>query len=243
MAEREYIEPGKWTIEDIDALIRQAALIQHAGERIEFLSHAFLGIPYLANTLESGLAAEETFVINLAGVDCFTFIDYVEAMRLSASFDEFRENLKGIRYRGGAVAYERRNHFFTDWIEFNNSVTDATRAIGLDKTKTAGKELNRKADGTYYLPGIKPTQRDISYIPASLLDGNILSRMETGDYIGIYSELDGLDVSHVGIFIRLSDGLFMRHASSRREIRRVIDQDFAGYVKSRPGIIVLRPKG
>ena len=73
----------------------------------------------------------EVLTINLAGVDCFTLLDYVEAMRLSASFDDFKKNLKKIRYQSGIVDYQHRNHFFTDWIEFNSDlVADVTKQIG-----------------------------------------------------------------------------------------------------------------
>jgi hypothetical protein len=54
--------------------------------------------------------------------------------------------------------------------------------------------------------------------------------------------VQGLDVSHAGIFVRHEDALYLRHASSQYEYRRVIDQDFRGYIASKPGIIVFRPK-
>jgi hypothetical protein len=65
--------------------------------------------------------------------------------------------------------------------------------------------------------------------------------MRTGDYAGIYSETEGLDVSHVGIVIRKQDALFLRHASSALGAGAVIDQDFLEYMKGRPGLILLRP--
>jgi len=67
------------------------------------------------------------------------------------------------------------------------------------------------------------------------------SNMSTGDYAGIYSEMEGLDVSHVGIVIRKQDTLFLRHASSSTGAGAVIDQDFLEYVKGKAGLIVLRP--
>jgi len=70
-----------------------------AGERIAFLSDHFHGIPYLENTLVGGANTDEVFVVNLASVDCYTLIDYIEAMRLSSSFEDFVEFLKKIRYR------------------------------------------------------------------------------------------------------------------------------------------------
>jgi len=63
-----------------------------------------------------------------------TFIEYIEALRLSNSFEDFKENLKKVRYKSGEVAFENRNHFFTDWVEFNaNVIDDATKEIGSEK--------------------------------------------------------------------------------------------------------------
>ena len=66
--------------------------------------------------------------------------------------------------------------------------------------------------------------------------------MKTGDFVGIYSEIQGLDVSHVGI-ITIDDNIhYLRHASSAKEYKKVIDQDLKDYLSNKPGIIVLRPK-
>jgi hypothetical protein len=101
--------------------------------------------------------------------------------------------------------------------------------------------LNRRADGSFWLEGIEPQARTITFIPSAALDETVTSDLRTGDYAGIYSEKEGLDVSHVGIIIRQQDTLFLRHASSAPDARAVIDQDFLMYMKSRPGLIVLRP--
>lgn len=243
MTERESITTGNWKIEELDAFIKQAASAADAGERITFISKLFLGTGYRESTLIGDEIKAEVLVINLAGIDCFTFIDYVEAMRLSASFGGFKENLKKVRYRGGVVSFKGRNHFFSDWVEFNPGVvSDVTDDVGLGDIKTIRKVLNLKKDGTLFVPGIAPVEREIKYIPSSAIDEAKLTQLKNGDYIGIYSDLPGLDVSHVGILIREFGRLILRHASSKKEIRKVVDQDFMEYVKNKPGIIVLRAK-
>jgi len=234
---------GQWSVEILESLMKEAGSINDPGERIDFLSRRFLGTMYREYTLIGDQKREEVPVVNLEAVDCFTFIDYMEAMRLSSSFPEFSESLKKIRYRGGVVSFENRNHFFTDWVEFNRDhIGDITGAVGLRKTRKVLKALNQKENGTCFLPGIGPVRREIKYIPSSSLDNQMVGRLKTGDYIGIYSELDGLDASHVGIFIRMGRSLFLRHASSKKEIRQVVDQDFMEYARNNPGIIILRPK-
>jgi hypothetical protein len=148
-----------------------------------------------------------------------------------------------VRYRGGEISFKNRNHFFTDWCEFNsNFIDDVTVQIGSKKVRSIMKLLNQKEDGSYYLPGIQLKDRLITYLPVDMIDDSILSELRTGDYIGIYSEKQGLDVSHVGIFIKRENDIFLRHASSLKEYRKVVDQDFRDYVADKPGILVFRNK-
>jgi hypothetical protein len=74
------------------------------------------------------------------------------------------------------------------------------------------------------------------------MDDQVMERLHTGDYIGIYSKEDGLDVSHTGIIIREQGAVKLRHASSMKKHRKVVDEDFKEYLKAKPGIIVLRPR-
>lgn len=240
---KEFILLGKCTEDRLNEILFESSGIRETGKRIEFLSKQFIGTQYRESTLAGDINTPEVFTINLEGVDCFTFIDYIEAMRLSASFSEFKENLKKVRYQSAKVVFENRNHFFTDWIEFNSGlVDDITGRIGGEKTRMIIKTLNVKGDRTCFLEGIQPKQREIKYIPSGDIDGSIIDKLKTGDYIGIYSDAPGLDVSHAGIFIRDGDRIYLRHASSKKEYRKVIDEDFKVYISGKPGIIVLRPK-
>ena len=179
-------------------------------------------------------------MVDLGGVDCFTFIDYVEAMRISGSFSEFIANLQKIRYREGRVTFENRNHFFTDWREFNvGFVEDATGEIGKSASVKVRKMLNIKKDGTSWVAGIRPVQREMEYIPSGASDGKVLAALRTGDYAGIYTDAPGLDVSHVGIIIKDDGNIYLRHASARH--KKVVDEDLRNYISGKPGLIILRP--
>jgi len=242
-AEKEVLILGRWTEDELDRIMRESSKIKDPGERIEFISRRFLNTKYKESTLIGDVNTPEVFVINLEGMDCFTYIDYVEAMRLSGSFSGFKENLKNIRYRSGKVSFQNRNHFFTDWEVFNkDKVSDVTEEVGGEKTKAVEKVLNKKEDGTYFLPGIPPKQREIKYVPSNALDDKVMGRLKTGDYVGIYSDIEGLDVSHTGIIIKKGDKVYLRHASSREENRRVVDEDLRNYIDDKAGLVVLRPK-
>ena len=233
---------GKWTSGSLDLLFKEAADIPHTGKRIDFLSGHFLGTRYKEATLSGDADTQEIFVINLDTVDCLTFIEYIEAMRRSVSFEGFRENLMKVRYRSGMVAFRNRNHFFTDWKAFNlDMIKDVTKHIASGKSKNVSKRLNEKDDGSLFLPGIQCRLREVTYIPTTDLDKAVLAGLETGDYIGIYSKMDGLDVSHTGIIIRDGDSVHLRHASSVKKNMKVLDEELMDYLQGKPGIIVLRP--
>ena len=240
---KELILLGKWTTEGLTFILQEAVEIEEPGLRIDFLSRYFLETLYQESTLKGDINTQEVLVINLEGVDCFTFLDYVESMRQSSSFQEFRENLKRVRYKGGEVSFKKRNHFFTDWIENDSPfVDDVTELIGGKNAISLKKLLNEKEDGTFLLSGIQPREHVIHYIPAIAVDDLIINKLRTGDYIGLYSTKKGLDVSHVGIFIREKNNIYLRHASSLEKHRKVVDQDFKEYIAKKPGIIVFRSK-
>ncbi len=238
----EVIELGKWTEGGLTEIMTESSKLGSAGDRINFISEKFLGTPYAGSTLTGDINHPEVFTIDLEGMDCFTFIDYVEAMSLSRSFPEFKEALRKIRYRDGVVAFPNRNHFFSDWPVYNSEyIRDATSDIGGEKAVGVPKSLNLKGDGTYYLPGIPVVNRMIYYIPSSALDVSVLSKLMTGDFVGIYTEKDGLDASHTGIVIKRNGKAFLRHASSKEKNQKVVDEDLSEYMKNKPGLIVYRP--
>lgn len=240
---REQILLGKFSRDELHRIINESSGIEEPGTRIAFLSGKFLNTDYSESTLIGNKDTQEVFVINLKEVDCLTFIEYIEAMRLSDSFSVFVENVKKIRYKSGIVSFENRNHFFIDWKKYNSdSVVDITERMSTQGTIKVQKFLNKKDDGTYFLPGIQPVLREIAYIPSGAIDDLILGTLSTGDYIGIYSHAKGLDVSHAGIIIKDRENIYLRHASSQKDFRKVIDQDFKNYIVNKPGIIVLRPK-
>jgi len=235
------IDLGSWHEKQIDRLLSDANKIENVSEKIDFISLMFLDTKYKGDTLIGNKDTKEVFVINLREVDCFTFIDYVEAMRRSSSFNEFKRKLKNVRYQKGIIDFSKRNHFFTDWAEYSSDyIENITEKIGGDKTKKIVKDLNKKKDGTFFLLGLPPKKRTVSFIPASELNTDMTNKLKTGDYIGIYTDIAGLDVTHVGIIIK-KDKIYFRNATSKKGLEKVVDTDFKEYIAKRPGIVILRP--
>jgi hypothetical protein len=235
----EQVDLGRWDRIGLDRMLGAAGGISEAGERVDYVSRQFLGTRYEEKTLVGSPEEPEELVIRLGAVDCFTLIDYVEAMRLSGSFEGFRVELRRVRYRKGVVGYATRNHFFTDWTE-SSMLRDVTAEVGRSRAQRSDKVLNRKGDGSLFLAGIPEKKRNVTYIPVQALDEAMMDKLQTGDYVGIYTETEGLDVSHVGIIIRQENAIQFRHASLVE--RMVVDQNFQGYLRGKPGVVVLRPE-
>ena len=212
------------------------------GNIISRVSSAFLGTSYQTDTLIGGPSNPEALVVNFNGVDCFTLADYVEALTRSHDQKSFLHNLAVVRYTGGNVDYLSRRHFFSDWFATQpRNARDVTPYITPDYA-VADKQLNRKPDGGEFIPGMGIYSRKINYIPGQALSQQVLDRLKNGDYVGVYSPLDGLDVSHVGIVVRHDGQVWFRNASSLAANRKVVDSPFLEYMRTKPGIVVLRAK-
>ncbi|WP_280222394.1 N-acetylmuramoyl-L-alanine amidase-like domain-containing protein [Nocardia neocaledoniensis] len=210
------------------------------GELLARLGARLLDTPYGANMLVGSATEREQLVIDLRRVDCFTYLDYLEAASRSGDRDQFVANLLATRYVDSRVEFAQRKHFFTDWAATGRrAATDITATLS-PAAVTVTKHLNAKGDGGTYLPGIPVVDRAVTHIPAAAVDGAVLAGLRTGDFLGAYSPDTGLDVTHVGLVVHTPGGPVFRNASSLAEYR-VVDTPLADYVRTTPGIVVLRP--
>lgn len=233
-----------YTAHKIDRIIalRDAASGLKPEDQIDLISRQFLGTRYVANRLIGSATTPEQLVIDFRGLDCFTYLDYVEALRHAQSRSDFLQRLIQIRYVDGDINFLKRRHFFSDWAyTMPTLVRDITAEISPNAVSVA-KNLDAKSDGRQYIPGLPNVERMVTYIPSRYVDKAVLSRLQTGDYIGAYSNRPGLDVSHTGIYIMTENGPVLRNASSRKGVDKIVDSPFADYVKTVPGIVVYRPR-
>lgn len=234
-----------YTVEKLNAILQERPNYRSlpAGQQIGLISEAFLGTPYVANKLQGSLSTPEQLVVDFRGLDCFTYLDYVEALRQSAAQPDFMKNLLRTRYVDGDLDFLSRKHFYTDWAYSGTykQAQDITAQLSAHAVRRE-KRLNQKADGSAYLPGLPVVQRTVTYIPAGFIDKTVINRLHEGDFIGIYTPLAGLDVTHVGFFIMTDKGPVLRNASSHSGSQKVVDSPFLAYVANTPGIVVLRAK-
>ena len=99
---------GRFSAESLDTIIAGARELNSTGDRIEFISREFLGIRYREHRLIGDSDTPETLTVNLAALDCYTYLDYVEALRRSTAYSDFEAQLVGVRYKGGRVGWRAR---------------------------------------------------------------------------------------------------------------------------------------
>ncbi|MEX0425303.1 DUF1460 domain-containing protein [Providencia rettgeri] len=224
---------------------KQTAMQLHnasQAEKIDVLTQYFLTTPYNKQTLNMSPLSPEELVINLKEMDCMTFIEYIEAFKRSNNYEQFVSNLINIRYINQNITFKHRRHFFSDWAQEPEAiVVDITSEISPHFIQV-NKQLNLKHHNQRYISGLPVKSRLINYIPVKYVDDALVLRLRPGDYIGVYSKDDGLDVSHVGVVIRRGNKTIFRNASSLRRNLQVIDIEMNDYLKGKAGIVVFRPK-
>nr|WP_234714216.1 DUF1460 domain-containing protein [Mycolicibacterium chlorophenolicum] len=235
------LSPGSAAVLDAALAVARETSGVNPAERAERLSRQFVGTPYGADTLVGSETVPEQLVAELERVDCFTLVDYVEALKRSTSRDQFVNALIRVRYKDNAVGFATRKHFFTDWAVAAPAVaTDITATLSRNTVEVA-KNLNRKDSGGVYLPGLPVAPRTVAYLPSAAVDDDVVMQLRTGDYLGAYAEDGGLDVTHVGIYVAGPDGPVLRNASSLSANQKVVDSPLFDYLRTVPGIVVLRP--
>ena len=223
----------------------------------------FLNKPYVASTLE---LEPEGLVINLRELDCTTFVETVLALSRTVkmydmpTIENFGEQLRNIRYRRGNISnYTDRNHYFSDWVYENETrghIKDVTKEVGgvpyklnLGFMSSHPDSYNQLKSNPEFVEVIKKkeieiSQRDVySIIPEASIK-SCEKEMKDGDIVSFVTDIEGLDVSHVG-FIYLNKGVVtFIHASSSAKKVIVNPQSLLVYFgknKRNTGIMIARP--
>lgn len=232
-------------------------------EVIIAIAKSFIGTDYAPNTLEKG--EKENLLIHLTGLDCYTFLESSLVLARcikegKTTFQDYENELIKIRYRGGKInEYPSRLHYFSDWIYDMNE-----RGIGKDITKEiGGVPYDEKIDfmtthvGSYkqlkdnpkFVEEIAKIEKQISsrkyyYIPQDKI-ADVENKIESGDIIGITTNVPGLDIAHTGIAIRMDDGrIHFMHAPNVGYKVQITEKPLADYIKGnkkQTGIMVLQP--
>ena len=235
------------------------------GDVIAAIGRSFIGTDYEASTLDKPAEEAEPLIINLTGLDCYTFLEsaLVFGRTIKSNnfgFDAYKKELVNIRYRDGKrTDYISRLHYFTDWIfdmQKRGIVKDITKEIGgirykkeIDFMSSNPKSYKQLRENPTLVKRIKKIENEINnreyyYIPEGNLE-QLESNINEGDLISITTNIKGLDVSHVGIAVRNDDGrIHLLHSPNVGYKIQITEKPLADYLegnKKQTGIIVVRP--
>jgi len=234
---------------------------ENIGKIIVEIGKQFIGTDYIAHSLE--INDKETLVVNLRNFDCTTFLDNSLVLaRLvkmkDFSFKNYTSELTKERYRGGKLKkYPSRLHYFSDWIydtEKRGWIKNITKDIGGEvyNKKIFFMSKNRKyykqLSDDNFLEDIKKIENEINkrtyyYIPKNRVR-EVEQKIKTGDLIAVTTNVAGLDISHVGIAIKMDDGrIHYLNAPYVGKKVKISEKPLAEYLmgnKSQTGIMVAR---
>lgn len=246
------------------------AKTERGGEnRMLYFGKQFLGIPYVAHTLENG--DKEHLIVNLHGLDCTTFVETVAALSLCDAHDErtfadYCRRLSILRYRNGKMTdYTSRLHYFTWWGEDNErlglvtsvyspEVFTAVQTINIDYMTKHPNQYKHLRNNPQFVKKIAAYEtasngKQYKYIPKRLVgqkQSSALGVIKDGDIISMLTSKPGLDTQHIGIAFWRDGRLHLMHASSLYKKVVMDNQTFYDYQQkqtSQTGIRVYRVKG
>ena len=246
----------------IVSLLQQAkAMKKKPANWMMWFGKQFVGIPYVGGTLDR--TQEELLVVNTRELDCTTYVEIVTALTMCAkhqetSFAAFCNHLKHVRYIGGEVAYVKRQHYFTLWVDDNvkegivkdiqnNPPFTAVQTINVNWMSTHPSSYKMLSAHPQWKSGIRALEQSINgkryrYIPKGEIRNNQLLRntIKDGDILLMITRKKGLDTTHIGIASWHKDGLHLLNASSIH--KKVIDEPMTlyTYMQKHPSQIGVR---
>ncbi len=262
------LEYSKSDSASVERILSEAKSGRKKQNRMLYFGKKFIGVPYVAHTLENGNS--EHLIVNLRELDCTTFVENVLALALcdienKRTFSDFCNNLRKVRYFGGRIDdYSSRLHYFTWWAE-DNIQKGIIREISADDFPFTAvqkvsinymsahpelyKHLKGKPDMIQKIKQkeLRTSGKTYRYIPKSLLNESAdrIGIVHTGDIVAIITSKSGLDTSHIGIAVWQDGKLHLLNASSIYK-KVVLDKStfyqYSQRQKSQLGIRVFRLK-
>ncbi len=231
-----------------------------------FFARKFLGIPYVAHTLEH--KDGECLVVNTRQLDCTTLIETVTALTQCAyhhqyTWEAYLAALKAMRYRHGIInRYPSRIHYFTEWIIENSRrglVTElqtpnppftAIQTVKVGFMSSHPNSYSALRQHPEYVNEIRNMEQQLSglrfkYIPKEkVCDAKLLSKtVRDGDIIAITTNKKGLEIAHLGLAVWKKGKLHLLNASQIH--KKVVEEPMTlyNYLQKHPshtGIRIIR---
>lgn len=223
-------------IEEVIAQIKNESF-NTKGDMIIAIAKHFIGAEYVGGTLERG--CEEPLFISCTKVDCTTFVELVLSIAMTiekndSSFTEVCKNLERVRYREGVRnGYESRLHYISWWIDDNARLGILEDVTACTYSQKQRLNINFMSTHPQSYPLLKENPRlkrpieelevpyrgiEVDYIPKQeLYRGESEIGILNGDIAALATNVEGLDVSHIGFAFWKNGKLHLLHASSKEE--------------------------
>ena len=193
--------------------------INDANALVEYYARRLLGTPYVAHTLEGD---QEVLTINIHELDCTTFVETLYALARTTlsrrySWRDYAAHLEDLRYRGGTMGdYSSRLHYISEWIVDNRlrgNMQDITPDLphvdylvkNIDFMTHHTDSYRQLKDDSVMVEKIRRFElrsHRFPYVKRSWLnDKELKAALRSGDFVGLVTKVEGLDISHMGIII------------------------------------------
>ncbi len=218
----------------VTEIINKEQPTRKSGELALHVARQFLGKKYKGGTLDTYNG--EPLVINCRELDCTTFVETVLALVVTIregekSFEEFCHNLQTIRYRNGErKGYASRLHYISWWIADSAKKGIIHEATHCTHSRPLPLNLHYMSRNAALYPQLKADSSLVAliereekpfrgttteYIPKEELHrGRGALTIADGDIIALVTNIEGLDVVHIGFALWRGEKLHLLHASS-----------------------------
>ena len=203
-----------------------AQTTRNPNELVYFYAQQLLGTPYVAHTLEGD---SERLTINIHELDCTTFVETLYALARTTmqerySWRDYARNLENLRYRDGAMTdYSSRLHYISEWIMNNHSrgnLMEVTADLphvqyqvkSIDFMTTHASNYHSLKNDSAMVARIAHFERGyrnhrMPVLKKSWLGAkDVRAAIRTGDFVGLVTRIEGLDISHLGILVKDEKG-------------------------------------
>ena len=248
-----------------DFAVSQSLATKPINDVIVEIGKTFIGTDYLGNSLEDD--TEEKLVVNLRALDCVTFyencVTLARCVKLKkTTFNDYMAQLQFLRYRDGTIdGYTSRLHYTTDYwfngekkgimkvvtkdIFGEKNVVEIPKPINFMTTHRQSYKHLAANDANWKI--IKAQEDTINARKDYFLPkGNLhmfADKVNNGDLIGITTNINGMDIAHTGVAVKVDGKLHFMHAPIAGKKVQITEQPLHDYLaknSKQTGIIVAR---
>src|SRR5262245_4762481 len=206
----------------LDSMQRAAVAARLAGwpvpRRVAAWAFLQVGTPHQVWPLGEEAPPDTQPLIEFATSDCAVLNLVSAALAHAPEAGGERAAMAIANYHGGVVSYATRFHFTTDRLDSCPYYRDITKAVAGKECRSRRVTLNRRADGSRWIPIAWSRTRDVAYVPRSLAarfpHWHDEGRLPDATGVAFVQEsklADGLDVVHESL---LWKGRTLLHASN-----------------------------